>query len=306
MLHIRHILLILGFLLLQSCAGTSHRQRAEQGSVQMFPHPLPEVPSSITEAKEQAQYMLQHYWDKFDFSHKSILQNKDSFEEAFANYFGLLTSLDSKETKEALLYPLNNSLDSVLKEELRLYRKYLYAANSPMINNELYEEVLNWTLGTPRTSALQKEEARLLLRVISKNKVGTIATNFIYETADSTKHHLRNLLSPYSLLVFAKSDCATCKSFVEQIKGNKDLEAELNRLKLQIVLIYIDRTNIEEQLKDLPKSVIAGFDSEGAVLDKQLYDIKATPTFYLLKRGGEVLLKETYPDAVLNYLNELH
>ncbi len=297
----------MGFILLQSaCAGTSQRQRIQQDSVQIFPHPLPEVPSSITNASEQAQYMLTHYWDKFDFSHRSILQDRDGFEEAFANYFGLLTSLDSKQTKEALLYPLKNSLDSVLKVELRLYRKYLYEANSPMSNNELYEEVLNWILKTPRTTALQKEEARLLLRVISKNKVGTIATNFIYQKADSTKHHLKNLLSPYSLLVFAKTDCATCESFVEQIKGNKDLEAELKRLKLQIVLIYLDGANIAEQVKGLPESVIAGFDSEGAVLEKQLYDIKATPTFYLLKRGGEVLLKETYPDAVLDYLKELH
>lgn len=295
----------MGFVLLQSsCAGTSHRQRAKQDSVQIFPHPLPEAPSSITDADEQARYMLKHYWDKFDFSNKAILKDKDSFEEAFANYFGLLTSLDSKDTKDELLYPLNNSLDSVLKEELRLYRKYLYEANSPMSDNELYEEVLDWILQTPRTTALQKEEARLLLRVISKNKVGTIATNFIYEKSDSTKHHLKNLLSPYSLLVFAKSDCATCQSFLEQIRGNKDLEAELKRLKLQIVLIYLDGKHSDEHFQDLPKSIIAGFDSEGAVLDKQLYDIKATPTFYLLKRGGEVLLKETYPDAVLDYLKE--
>ncbi len=305
MLNYRYIILVLSFVFLQSsCLSSSQKQREQVDSIKLFPRPLPKVPSSITEAKAQSKYMLAHFWDKFDFSHEDILKNKDSFEESFANYFGLLTSLDSKEVSKELLYPLKNSLDSILKEELRLYRKYLYEADSPMLSNELYEEVLKWILKTPRTNALQKEEARLLLEIITKNKVGAIATNFVYQTADGSKHHLKNLLSPYSLLVFAKADCPTCEVFTQQLISSKELEQELQKLKLQIVLIYLDKEVPQAKLERLPKSIIAGFDYKEDILQKQLYDIKSTPTFYLLKRGGEVLLKETSPDEVLEYIKQ--
>ncbi len=284
-----------------SSSGTSNQQETGRS---IFPRPLPNVPSSIKEADEQAFYMLQHYWDKFDFGNKEILDKPEAFEECLANYFGLLTSLKLEQVKEPALYPLKNSLDSVLQVELKLYRKYFYEANSPMNNNDIYEAVLNWTLSTPRTSKEQKIEAELLLALISKNKVGTKATDFIYQEADGSKHHLDHLLAPYSLLAFVKSDCATCEAFVEQLKGNDELREELKRLKLDIVLIYLDAEMGQEELSELPSWIIAGTDCQNVILNKQLYDIKATPTFYLLKRGGEVLLKETFPDEVLEYLKK--
>ncbi len=297
------LLLLVGLI---SCADTSNSstKSSKQTNTHLFSRSLPNVPSSITKADEQALYMLQHYWDKFDFSDNLILKDTEGFEEYLANYFSLLSSLDFSQAKEFVLYPLKKSLGSILKEELLLYRKYFYEADSPMTNNEIYELVLKWVLTTPRTNEVQKEEARLLLKVITKNKVGTKATDFIYQKADKTKHHLHNLLAPYSLLVFAKSDCLTCETFVEQLDGNEALKDELERLKLDIVLIYLDAQEAEENLAKLPKWIISGVDIEGVILQKQLYDIKATPTFYLLRRGGEVLLKETYPDEVLEYLRE--
>ncbi len=293
-------LLIVGLFACSDSSTNKEQNSSEEKS--LFPRALPNVPSSITKADEQARYMLEHYWDKFDFSDEDLLDDREGFEECFANYFGLLSSLDFNLIKEATLFPLKNSLDSVLKEELYLYRKYFYEVNSPMSNNDIYELVLEWALSTPRTNETQKEEARLLLNLIRKNKIGSQATDFIYQTADGSKHHLRNLLAPYSLLVFAKSDCATCEAFIEQLKGNDELRTELEKLKLDIVIIYLDREVETDKLARLPKWLIAGFDCEGLVLQKQLYDIKETPTFYLLKRGGEVLLKETFPDEVLEYL----
>ncbi len=290
-------------LLLSSCSdsATNKNNRTSQEK-QIYPRRLPNVPSSITKADDQALYMLKHYWDKFDFGDKELLRNREGFEECFANYFGLLSSLELPVVKDAVLYPLKNSLDSVLREELYLYRKYFYEAESPMNNNAIYELVLDWILSTPRTNEVQKEEARLLLDLITKNKVGTQATDFIYQKSDGSKHHLKNLLAPYSLLVFAKSDCTTCEAFIKQLRGNDELKAELEKLKLDIVIIYLDTELSPDKFDSLPEWVISGFDYEGVVLQKQLYDIKATPTFYLLKRGGEVLLKETFPDEVLEYL----
>lgn len=299
-------------MLISSCTNSTKKEGSKETNLQenkdktsqYFPYALPKVPSSIKGAKDQAKYMLEHYWDKVNFKDKAMLQDSVAFEEGFANYFGLLTSLDFDLVKERALYPLKNSLGETLNEELRLYRKYLYEVGSPMINNEIYELVLNWVLATPRTTALQKEEASLLLKLITKNKVGSLATDFIYEEADGSRHHLKHLPAPYSLLVFAKSDCATCEAFVEQLRGNEQLKKELENLNLKIVLIYLDSVDTQKCLANLPKWVVAGFDCKGVILSEQLYDIKETPTFYLLKRGGKVLLKETFPDEVLDYLKK--
>ncbi|MNP83768.1 hypothetical protein D3C76_1828110 [compost metagenome] len=46
---------------------------------------------------------------------------------------------------------------------------------------------------------------------------------------------------------------------------------------------------------------INGFDTDSKILSFNLYDLKASPTIYLLDENKKVILKDTYLQPVIQY-----
>ena len=55
----------------------------------------------------------------------------------------------------------------------------------------------------------------------------------------------------------------------------------------------------------IPSGWINGYDKELTVLDRELYDLKAMPTLYLLDKDKKVLLKDAPVEQVEQYLAHL-
>ena len=52
------------------------------------------VPSMITDPGERAKYLVQHYWDKFDFTDTAYIHLPDITEQALTNYIDLMKYVD--------------------------------------------------------------------------------------------------------------------------------------------------------------------------------------------------------------------
>ena len=57
---------------------------------------------------------------------------------------------------------------------------------------------------------------------------------------------------------------------------------------------------------NLPKQWVVGYDADGSIYGKELYDILAFPTMFLLDEQKQVLLKDASPEEVGEYLESLH
>lgn len=57
-------------------------------------------------------------------------------------------------------------------------------------------------------------------------------------------------------------------------------------------------------MKEIPDTWINGYDKTGLVNDKQLYDLKALPTLYLLDREKKVILKDVTIEVIIDYLTK--
>lgn len=68
----------------------------------------------------------------------------------------------------------------------------------------------------------------------------------------------------------------------------------INENRLTVLALYLDE-DLEawkQHRSDFSKTWTNGYDKEQAINKKELYDLKAIPTLYLLDRNKKVLLKD--------------
>lgn len=287
-------------LLLLGCAPRGAARFGAEAGGDSLRLPRPTVPIHITSPEGVARYLVSHYWDAADLRSPLTEDDELLLEARLVDYIGLVQSLPPEEATDWLLAPLRRSSDATLLPLLSLYKTYLYDSGSPMVSDACYEGILSWCLETPRLSRELQTAARNLLERVRLNPVGGAVSDFIYTKVDGSRHRLVNQTAPHTLLVFATAHCHTCHKALEQIGENEQLRADVARGDLGVLVVYI-QTSPEayaEEASGLPDWITSGYDASGAILDKPLYDIKVSPTLYVINRAGKVVIKDLDPERL--------
>nr|WP_304297295.1 DUF5106 domain-containing protein [Porphyromonas gulae] len=266
--------------------------------------PLPNIPLSITSPQERASYFVKHYWDEFNFTDSAYLQKPQNMEVSVANFLGVAIALPVDEVKPSIIYPLEKSSGALLELFMRFYKKYLYEPNSPMLNEEYYIPAVDFLMKSPKISYAERIRLKERYELMLRNRVGTKAEDFIYEQSDGSLHRLSNRFTPNTILVFYEPGCHTCSQLIGQLHQDDQLHNLVEAKQLSILFIYPDndKNTWISGLSDFPDFVEAGINSDGSITDRQLYDIKATPTLYLLGNHSNVILKDAQIQVIKDYL----
>ena len=149
---------------------------------------------------------------------------------------------------------------------------------------------------------IDKIVVRNQLKLLKRNRVGEIAADFEFVDKEGAKHRLSEYRAEYLLLLFASADCEDCKRMKRVIDANTRLWMMLRRGSLAIVAITITDDTTAWQATSVPDRWIEGWDSEQAIEHSSLYDLTTKPRLYLLDREHRILLKNTTPQQVEEYL----
>ncbi len=268
--------------------------------------PLPNIPLSLTTPQERASYFVKHYWDEFNFTDSSYLAKPQNMEVSVANFLGVAIALPLGEAKPSILLPIENSSGGMLELFLRLYKKYLYDPNSPILNEEYYIPVVESALKSPKVSYAERVRLKERYELMLRNRVGKKAEDFVYELGNGSLHRLSTRFTPHTMLVFYEPGCHTCAALLQQLQNDELFRSWSETKQLDILFIYPDgdKTTWQAGLSEFPAFIEAGINSDGSIVSKQLYDIKATPTIYLLDKHGYVLQKDARIEVIKEYLNE--
>lgn len=304
---------LMAFIIVMLFACTSSNAKNNQGSTQINDTirkkeiVLPVIPSELTIAQERANYLVNHYWDNFDFADTAFIHLPEITEQAFANYIEILTHAD----KATSYFSMN---DMLLKSEkasnlmygyfLDMYKKYLYDPNSPLRNEEYYIPVLNHVIKSDNTGETDWERAEFTLSLMLKNRVGQSASNITYTLESGKTKRLYDTHAQYTLLYFYNPDCSACEQLTNYLKESDLIEKLVNNKILSILMVYPDKDlDIwRKHLSNIPETWINGYDKSTTIIDKQIYDLKAIPTLYLLNKDKKVILKDADVEKVINYL----
>lgn len=274
--------------------------------------PFPSIPSMLTQPEERRAFLLEHYWDNFNFADTLLLANRDVTEQGFVNHLSLLADGQSspQEIKESI-----NALCSSMEQHpqarktfMRLFDDYLYNPNSPLYNEQLYLIYLERMQQSAQVDEATKSTLAFKHKLISLNQPGTSASDFTYYLPDGQKRTLRQTPAKNGrlLLVFYDPECPGCHEIMQDMLHDEALADAVADGQLTVLAIYTEG-NPEawrNDLSNLPSDWIIGTDREAIKL-KALYDLKAMPSLYLLDGNKKVLLKDA-PYARIRAALQLH
>lgn len=273
--------------------NTKSTQKSEQAQQS-------EKPLSATDST------LFHFWDKFDMKDSAQVKNPDIGEQKLADFIGLLSKTPDSATRDKavdLMLDKAKSNRPSFDHFVKLYEHYLYDGNSPMRNDSIYESVLRHLIKTDLLSDLEKEAYRPIYKLALRNKVGQLAEDFNYELTNGTKQKLSQTKAKYTFLIFYDPDCSHCKETIHQLRDTPQLLQLFAQRQVQVLAIdpWGDRSRWKDYQSELSDQWINGFDSDNKILSFNLYDLKASPTIYLLDENKTVILKDTYLQPVVEY-----
>lgn len=272
---------------------TTHTEKTDS----LQPLQLPEIPVMYTTPQQKAEFIITHYWDNFNFTDTTYINKPEITEQAYADFLYIAGQTPLNISAEGI----RNMMQSAGKEKrmynyfIELADKYLYDPNSPFRNEELYIVVLQSMIESPLLSDVEKSRPNFRLNMAMKNRIGEKANNFTYVQKSGKSGSLYQTPTEYTLIFFNNPGCHACAETIEELKMSQIINALLGQKRITILAIYPDEELDEwnEHLKDFPTQWVNGYNKDGALREKELYDLKAIPTLYLLDKQKNVLLKDT-------------
>lgn len=298
-------------LLLAACSGKARSNddaSAEAASDSLSFH-LPEVPSVLTSVEDRMNFLVVHYWDLFNFRDTNCMHVPEVTEQALVDYLDLQSRLEQPAMVDSTVNVLIDRASvnqKVLNYFIDTSRRYLYDPNSPLRNEELYK---HWA-----TVVAQREEVNLTLqmraehdlKMIAINRPGMAATDFAYTLRSGGHGRLSQLRANRILLFFYNPDCDHCEQVMAVMKQSQVLEEACRSGRLTVLAVYADaEQEVWEKCKgEIPALWMDAYDPDRVVLDRELYDLTAMPTLYLLDAQKRVVLKDAPFDQVELYLQQ--
>lgn len=261
--------------------------------------PIPVLPDNLTSPEERADYMALHFWDAMKWGDAAMALDSAFMEQNFANYVTILpyaTPAGRDEAVGSLLSAARlageNRLDFIYDVAVR----YLYDHESPMHDEELFLTFVDWAEANgyyPEVAAERRAD-------IMKNRRGSEAADFEFELRDGSRSRLSDLRGTPVLLMFYEPDCENCLAAEKELAASPRLAQAVADGSLKMLAVYIgnDRALWSSHAATLPEGWTVGIDTAKRIDRDALYNIGATPSFYLIDPAGAVLLKDA-PLAVV-------
>ena len=271
-----------------------------QGGVEF---PYPQIPVMMTEPQQRATYLLMHYWDNVDFKDMKLVANDDFMEQGFVNYLSVLPIVDAQTAERSVEAMMKRAeVNGVAYKKLvNIAEKYLFEPNSPMVSDEMYIMFLNQVLKTSVLSKVEKARFEYQHRVVMKNRVGSVATDFVYIDKDGKSGSLHTLKAEETLLIFYDPDCDNCAEIIEKLKYDRVLNNKIMSGKLRVLAVYAE-DNVDLWKKELPKMPTnwTVCRSVSKIKPLGLYILRAMPAIYLLDKDKKVIKKEAVPENLFD------
>lgn len=305
--------LIIVIVLLCGEAGCSHVQNNPDKMVvsqTKKEFTLPDIPHELTSIEERADYLASHFWAHFDFGDTTLVTKPEITEQAFVDFLDVLSHVPTERGQKAVTTLMDSASVNVpmFKHFMTLTEKYLYDPNSPFRNEEFYIPVLRAIISVPQLDETYKVRPKYQLKTALKNRPGSVATDFVYTLLTGAVAKMSSIKADYTLLFFNNPDCHDCKRVKEYMKDSKIFN-RMTQAKsvpsLCILAIYPDADLPLWKRGDYPKFMINGYDAGRVITNKELYDLKAIPTFYLLDREKKVILKDAPIEQIEAWLQML-
>lgn len=266
---------------------------------------LPLIPDSLTTLQQRTDFMVQHYWDFCDL--KKAFSSRDKMAESFHTYLSFMPYASADVAYASIgkfMDKISRQPDDVLfiGEQAEAI---LYSDTAEMQSDELYLLFAKAIADNKKVDKNSKLRYQHQAKILSRSQTGMIAPEFDYsDIMGATQHFAPDTTCVATILYFNDPDCSECN----MAKLRLDADIKTNRLidsgRVKIVSITPGGVTDQWQLKasSYPASWRIGASDE---ID-EIYDIRQTPSFYIIDNHGKIVLKNGDIDIVLRVMSMLN
>lgn len=277
------------------------RKRAGQGALQATEEKAEAErfsaaqPPAMLSADERRAYMVEHYWDSFDFSDTLFIANVDPQQmlSAYASYVSLIKD-DEAAAPMAQLMRRAHTSRTMFDCFVRMAEQVLNDPNSALRSDEKYIPVLEAAIASPFYDEYERMPYQYDLQIASQNRLGRVANDFRYTLASGQSSMMSDIEADYLLLFISNPGCAMCGDVKAQMQSSTLITDLVKRGSLSILVLYPDEDlqAWREHLADYPPQWINAYDKGTVITRERLYDLKAIPSLYLLDAQKRVVVKD--------------
>lgn len=256
----------------------------------------------------QYQYYKQHFWDNYDLSDDRLLRTP-LFHKRLERYFsGVLYQHPDTIITEADIY-IGKTRDN--KEVFKYsvwFLTYKFETSKIMGFDEIFVHMVDkyyltgeayWSDSTVVASLSKRADA---LRSIL---IGARAPELILIDTSYTWHSLHYSIADYMILLFYEVDCNHCKNEIDTLKAWYDK----NEIGLQVFAVNTD-TSLTKWKNYILEKDLTWINVNGTRSITQdyhdLYDIRTTPTLFLLDEKKQIIAKRLKSEQLIPFLENYH
>lgn len=252
----------------------------------LFEYPV--APEEIDGLQEKSDYLMEHFWDKMDFKNKTTV-DQNALNDAFKVYSIPMRWADDAKSMASVDRLISQiSKNPVLSLQFaKAAEEALYGPRAEVWNDQVFLKFVDNVIKCKGVKNERKLRYKLLRDQVGSTLRGSLPPEFDYKRVDgSTAHYHPN--GVITIIEFGDPDCDDCRHAKLKMEMNVGLSQLVERGKVNILFIYVDpEEGWEEKLKDYPSAWHVGASDEVS----ELYDLRATPSIYVVDREGRVAAK---------------
>jgi thioredoxin-related protein len=278
-------------------------------------HP-PTPPLQMTDQQQIANFVATNYWQNFDFSDTAVIDKAEFTEQIFVNYISAIQSIEPSVAAIGVKEMMKKAVATNTKMGNYFYRlceKYFGDLNSPNRNEDLFIAALQEYTQAPNVESTDKVRPLYLLELVSKNRVGMVASDFSYTTNKAEQGRLSQIRTDYTIIFFNNPDCHDCKRVKKLMDASPSLLSLLynpiaNRPTVTLLALYPDEDIELWKRENYNHKWVNAYDPGQTIRQNKIYDLRAIPTLFLLDKDKKVILKDAPFEQIDHWLfyNILH
>ena len=253
--------------------------------------PYPDVPGTLKSEKARANYLVEHYWDRYDFRNSALIGNRDVSEQGFANFISMVSCATAKEAALESFASKVVANSHMLQYFMGLAAKYLAEPSSLVYDEALYILFLEKIIAQKGIAERDYQNAKFHLAMANKNRVGAKAANFSYLTRDGKRSELLKTKGKHILLFMGDPECDNCSVVKKEIMESHFLNKCIDDGTLTVLSVCVEGETDEWLQTPAPDNWIDACDDEQMIFGELLYDIPGLPALYLLDKHHKVIMK---------------
>lgn len=252
----------------------------------LFEYPV--APDSIPSLAGKSEWIVEHFWDNMNFKDKAAV-NQSALNDAVAVYVSPMRWCTVPAVDKSLtgLFKNLEKNPTLTLQFTRAAEEALYGPRAVYWSDPVYIRFIDFMLKNKKIPATRKERFKRHKTLMENSRIGEYPKPFDYTTVAGNPAHY-GPTGVITVIEFGDPECDECRFAKLKMETDITFSGLVDKGAVNVLFVIPDPVEgWQTGMVDFSPKWHAG--ASDSVAD--IYDIRTTPSFYVISRDGKILAK---------------